>query len=143
MSYLLDVNVLIALVDSNHEHHDPAHRWFEKNRDGWATCAITENGLIRIVSNPRYPNSTNSPVVVAEMLAALKALPGYEFWPEAISILEGSVFRPNQLRSYQQITDTYLLGLAVRNRGHLATFDRHISTNAVIGGSSALYQIEI
>lgn len=143
MSYLLDVNVLIALVDRNHEHHDAAHRWFEQNRDNWATCAITENGLIRILSNPRYPNSTNSAAVVVEMLATLKQLPRYEFWPEAISILDPSIFRPHRLLTSGQVTDTYLLGTAVRYGGRLATFDRHLTADAVIGGQDALHLIEI
>jgi len=76
------------------------------------------------------------------MLAALKILPRYQFWVEAISILDSSVFRPNRLLSSQQITDTYLLGLAVRYGGALATFDRRINTDAVIGGDSALHLIE-
>lgn len=142
MSYLLDVNVLIALVDRYHEHHNAAHRWLEGSQDSWATCAITENGLVRIVANSRYPNSTNSPAVVVEMLAELKFLPRYEFWPEAVSILDPRFFRPNRLLSSRQITDTYLLGLAVRYGGYLATFDRRINTDAVIGGAEALHLIE-
>ncbi len=108
MSFLLDVNVLIALVDRYHEHHDAAHQWLKTNSsDNWATCAITENGVIRIIANPRYPNSTNSPAVVAEMLAELKYVAGHEFWSEAVSILDSRIFARHRLLSSKQITDTY------------------------------------
>ena len=138
--YLLDVNVLIALIDPSHIHHDSAHEWFA-SIERWATCAITENGVLRILGNPNYPNSPGPPAIVATYLADLKKLPGYEFWTEAMSILDKNHFKPHRISSPKQITDSYLLGLAVRHGGLLATFDRNLSTDAVIGGENALHVI--
>lgn len=140
MRYLLDVNVLIALIDTAHIHHEIAHEWFAK-RGEWATCAITENGLLRIVGNPRYPNSPGTPAIAATYLADLKQLSGCQFWSEAVSLLDSKHFETHRLLTPRQITDSYLLGLAVRYEGQLATFDRKIMTDAVIGGKRALHII--
>lgn len=143
MISLLDVNVLIDLADRYHENHDVAHRWLKRNAaHGWASCAITENGLVRIVSNPRYPNSTRSPALVIQMLAMLRQMSGHVFWNECASLLDDSIFRIDEITSHKQVTDIYLLGLARSYRGHFATFDRHIRTEAVIGGREALHLIE-
>jgi uncharacterized protein len=140
-TYLLDVNVLIALVDGAHVHHDAAHRWFE--RDGahaWATCPITENALLRIVGHPRYPKSPGTPETIAEVLIGLRALPGHRFWPDDLSIVEAPVDRTRLLLA-SQVTDTYLLALARAHDGQLATFDRNLVTDAVVGGAAALCRI--
>jgi predicted nucleic acid-binding protein len=82
MTFLLDVNVLIALIDPSHVSHDAAHRWFDaEGKATWATCPITENGVIRIVGSPKYPNMPGSTAVVAEIVTRLRALPGHVFWP--------------------------------------------------------------
>lgn len=143
MIHLLDVNVLIALADRYHANHDIAHQWLSETAKGkWATCAITENGLVRIVSNPRYPNSAHSPALMVAMLAMLRRMEGHVFWPDNISLLEDKIFRIEQVSSHRQITDIYLLGLARSHEGRFATFDRHIKTDAVIDGKEALCVIE-
>jgi uncharacterized protein len=79
-TYLLDVNVLIALIDPAHLQHDQAHEWFtQTGHQAFATCPITENGLLRIVGHPRYPNTPGTPAVVAASLRAIRALPGHHF----------------------------------------------------------------
>ena len=79
-TYLLDVNVLIALIDPAHVQHDAAHHWFaETGSASWATCPLTENGLLRIVGHPRYPNAPGTPAMIAAILQALRALPGHRF----------------------------------------------------------------
>ena len=80
---LLDVNVLIALLDRRHVHHEPAHRWFAGSRGPWATCPLTQNAVLRIVGHPRYPNSPGGPAKVSPVLRRLIAHPGHVFWPEA------------------------------------------------------------
>ncbi|MGR9263884.1 TA system VapC family ribonuclease toxin [Rhizobium leguminosarum] len=86
MTFLLDVNVLIALIDPGHVAHDDAHEWFAAmGQTAWATCPITENGVIRIVGNPKYPNSPGSPSLVMEIVRKLRALPGHSFWPDDVS----------------------------------------------------------
>ena len=74
MALLLDVNVLIALIDPLHTLHEPAHTWFaQRQPQAWATCPITENAVLRIVGNPRYPNSPGTPAAVVPVLASLTA----------------------------------------------------------------------
>lgn len=96
MRYLLDVNVLIALIDRYHIHHDLAHAWLGmRGQDGWATCAITENGLVRIVSNKKYPQSPGSASTLVDMLSTLKYAPEHEFWSETISLSDDRIFHSN------------------------------------------------
>ena len=140
--YLLDVNVLIALIDPGHVQHDRAHAWFAaQGKRAWATCPLTENGVVRIVGNPRYTNSPGTPAAVAEVVATLRALGGHEFWPDDLSILDGKHVDATRLLEWRQITDSYLLALAVAHGGKLATFDRSLVTDAVIGGAKALHVI--
>ena len=138
-TYLLDVNVLIALVDPAHLQHDQAHDWFSAvGRKAFATCPLTENGLVRIVGHPKYPNSPGPPSVVVESLVAIRAMPGHHFWPDKISIADESFFASALLSSHARVTDSYLLALAHAHRGRLATMDRRLATEAVTGGQTAL-----
>lgn len=137
--YLLDVNVLIALIDANHVHHDRAHTWFAAEAIGaWATCATTENGLLRIVGNPRYPNSLGSPVAVVPVLQGLRRLPGHRFWSDDISLMDSRYVDSSRLLVSGQITDSYLLALAVHHGGKLATLDERLNPEAVLLGDKAL-----
>jgi len=87
--YLLDVNVLIALIDPTHVQHDRAHDWFARTgRRAWATCPLTENGVLRIVGNSRYPSSPGNPAAVAELMSLFLALGGREFWPDDVSLFD-------------------------------------------------------
>ena len=140
-SYLLDVNVLIALLDNGHVHHDPAHGWFARHRQSWATCPITENGVLRVIGNPRYPNSPGSPAAVAPLLAGLREASGHEFWPDDVSLLEDAHCDATRLLSAGSLTDIYLLALAKAHGGQLATFDRRLVANAVRGGPKHLHRI--
>jgi len=138
MTALLDVNVLIALVDPNHVHHDIAHAWFTEGRSDWATCPITQNGLVRIISHPKYLNGVASPAAALAILSSLTAVGAHVFWPDDVSLLDLRVFQTERLLASHQVTDVYLLGLAARRGGTLVTFDRKLSVDAVPGGSSAL-----
>ena len=131
---LLDVNVLVALHDPAHPNHEDAHRWFGRNRKrGWATCPITVNGCVRVLSNPAYPTVAATPAEAASRLRILCAGPDHEFWSDSVSLLDESLFRLQAITGHQQIADIYLLGLAVRHSGRLATFDRSIPLKAVVG----------
>ena len=142
MTYLLDVNVLIALIDPHHVAHDDAHAWFDKTgAESWATCPLTENGLIRIVGSPRYPYSPGSPAAIAERLTVLRRLPGHTFWSDDLSIVDTESVDPARILVSAQVTDTYLLALARSKGGFLATFDRKMTTVAVTEGKSALHVI--
>jgi len=140
--FLLDINVLIALIDPAHVQHDRAHEWFRADgRESWATCPLTENGLLRIVGHARYPNSAGTPAAVAELLASLRALPGHEFWTDDISLLDAGRVDSSHILDSAQVTDSYLLALALKRGGKLATFDARLVTDAVINGSKALHLI--
>ena len=129
---LLDVNVLVALFDPHHIHHDAAHDWFAENRGfGWATCPITESGFVRVVSNPAYGAGGERASTAIERLHAICSSGGHQFWRDALS-LQDDVFDLSRASS-RQLTDVYLLGLAVNRRGRLATFDRSIPVAAVRG----------
>ena len=136
---LLDVNVLIALLDPLHVHHEPCHHWFaQRGTTPWASCAITQNGVLRILGHPRYPNSPGSPGVVSEILQGLMAHPQHQFWDNSPSLLSQAHVKAHALLDSGQITDTYLLALAVHHGGVLASLDRRLNTDAVQGGADAL-----
>lgn len=139
MTFLLDVNVLIALIDPSHIGHDAAHRWFdEEGCAAWATCPMTENGVIHIVGNPKYPNTPGSPAAVAPIVAQFRTLPGHVFWSDDLSLVGSALIDAQKILTSAQVTDSYLLGLAVAKGGRLATFNRRLSTKAVKGGDAAL-----
>lgn len=132
MIALLDVNVLIALHDTTHIHHEVAHRWLGRNRnDGWATCPLTINGCTRILSSPAYPAMDVTPADMGDRLREFCSAPDHHFWPDSVSLLDDSLFHLGMIGGPKKITDAYLLGLAVRNHGRLATFDASIPLRAV------------
>jgi toxin-antitoxin system PIN domain toxin len=135
---LLDVNVLIALIDPLHVAHAAAHAWFGGGgNSAWATSPLTENGLVRIVSHSRYPNSVGSTAVAVDLLRALRGHPGHRFWADDVSLADGGVVDAVCPVSPGQLTDAYLLALAVKHDGVLVTFDRRIAglAGAVSGKS--------
>jgi toxin-antitoxin system PIN domain toxin len=138
--HLLDVNAVIALIDPLHVHHERAHRWFAA-RDGepWHTCPLVQNGVVRVVSHPKYSNSQPAPIVLAS-LASLAAREDHVFLPDAVSLLDSSVHTERLLAS-SQVTDTYLLHLAASNDALLATFDTRVVTSAVPSGATVLFPI--
>jgi uncharacterized protein len=138
--FLLDINVLIALLDSAHVQHDRAHEWFATaGRKAWATCPVTENGVVRIVGHARYPNSPGTPAAVLELLAGLCSLPGHDFWPDDITVRDAERVARGRLLDTSQVTDSYLLALAKAHGGKLATFDQRLVTDAVVNGAQALH----
>jgi toxin-antitoxin system PIN domain toxin len=142
VTFLLDVNVLVALIDPTHVGHDAAHAWFSATgAASWATCPITENGVIRILGHPKYPNSAGSPAAVAPIVFRLRALPGHVFWPDGLSLIQSDLVDTDRVTTPGQVADTYLLALAVANEGQLATFDRHLSSDAVRHGRAGLHLI--
>jgi toxin-antitoxin system PIN domain toxin len=134
---LLDVNVLVALLDGGHLHHRRATEWLvAHSRLGWASCPLTQNGCLRILSLPSYPNAQPA-ALVAERLAQAAADASHEFWPDALSLLEPDRVRWDRVLGSRQVTDVYLLALAVSRGGRLVTFDRSIVRDAVPGAKAS------
>jgi uncharacterized protein len=132
-SVLLDANILIALFEPDHVHHELAHDWFADNRSrGWATCPMTENALIRVLSNPRYGSNVERAAALALRLRAFRAGEGHQFWSASLSLCDPAVFDLS-FATHRLLTDVYLLGLAHANGGALASFDRTIPIKAVVG----------
>lgn len=135
---LLDVNVLVALFSPDHVHHDVAHDWFADARaSGWATCPITENGLVRILSNPASSPSAERPGAIRARLEKFCGSGHHVFWSDDLSLRDKTIFRETLALGSRQITDAYLLALARHHGGCLATFDRTIPLTAVIDASAA------
>lgn len=134
---LLDVNVLIALCDGRHEHHLSAAQWFVNHAGaGWASCPLTQNGAIRIMSTPAYPGARP----VSQVLAQVKTLCAsaeHHFWPDAISLTDERLLNPTHLLGHRQLTDAYLLALAVHQGGQFVTLDGAIPLQAVRGAKVA------
>jgi len=131
---LLDVNLLIALFDPAHVHHEAAHTWFEANRRyRWSTCPLTENAFVRVLSNPAYPGQATTIEDAVSRLRTFCSEREHVFWPDSVSIRERGRLRWNHVQGHRQITDVYLLALALSNQGRLATFDSTISLRAIEG----------
>ncbi|MEO8754960.1 MAG: TA system VapC family ribonuclease toxin [Casimicrobiaceae bacterium] len=135
MRGLLDVNVLIALLDQDHALHQRAREWFRDNaRAGWSSCPLTQNGCVRIMAHPGYPNAVPVALVMARLSEAVKDS-HHEFWPDDVSLLDERIVDATRVHGPRQITDLYLLALAVRRGGTFVTFDQAIATNAIHGAA--------
>ncbi|MBE7564333.1 MULTISPECIES: TA system VapC family ribonuclease toxin [Acidithiobacillus] len=125
MRALLDVNVLIALLDAAHIHHRAAHHWLAQQSDGWATCPITVNGCLRILSQPGYPGALPIADIAGRLTDATDSR-SHAFWPDSLDLLHNNSLDWTKVIGHRQITDVYLLALAVDHDGCFATFDRRI-----------------
>jgi hypothetical protein len=125
--YLFDTNLLIALLWPSHERHDLALKWFTRHRaKGWATCPLTQAGFVRIVSNPAFSRDAVQPREASQVLSANTAAKDHTFWTDELPVAEAVAFAGVRLVGHQQVTDAYLLGLALRRGGVLATLDQRI-----------------
>lgn len=132
MRALFDVNALIALVHRQHIHHDAAHAWLGENlASGWASCPLTQNGFVRIMSQPKFPGSISSGAAL-DLLRRAIAAGNHEFWSDDLSLADSAHFSGNGILAHHQVTDSYLLALAASRRGRLVTFDRALSARAAI-----------
>ncbi len=132
---LLDVNVLLALLDSDHVDHHRAAGWLDQEiAPGWASCPVTENGFVRVISQPRYPSPISSSQAI-ELLSRACDSVHHAFWACDVSVLDARVINRDRLHGPRQVTDAYLLALAVSNGGRLVTFDRSLPLVAVHGAT--------
>ena len=135
---LLDINVLVALFYDEHAQHDVAHDWFaDHRRFGWATCAATENGVVRILSNAKAVKDPWTAGEAIEQLRLFRRSGQHQFWTNAISLADEHMFDASAILSHRQVNDIFLLGLAKAAGGLLATFDQSIPLRAVTGATRA------
>jgi len=128
MVSLLDVNMLIALAWPSHIHHRVAQTWFSHNASaGWATCPLTQCAFVRISSNPKIIPEAVTPNEAIALLREVVRLKSHIFWPDDMSILDDAV-PASLLIGHRQITDAYLLGLAIHHGGRLVTLDGGLAT---------------
>lgn len=136
MRALLDVNVLIALLDSGHLHHRSATAWLSRHvRQGWASCPLTQNGCMRIMSSSSYANPQSVGVMAARLTEATNDA-SHEFWPDVVSLLDEGVVRWQRVLGSRQLTDVYLLALAVARNACFVTFDHGIPVDSVDGAQA-------
>ena len=133
MRALLDINFMIALFDPDHSFHERAHGWWAiHGKDGWASCPLTENGAVRIMSNLGYSRKIQfAPGDLIGQLRQFAEHSDHEFWGDSISLRDEAIFERDLIHSSRQLTDLYLLALAVGNHGRLVTFDARIPLLAV------------
>jgi uncharacterized protein len=125
---LLDVNVLLALAWPNHQHHAVAHAWFSREgRAGWATCALTQLGFVRLSSNPAYTAAAVTPAAAAALLARMTAHPRHRYW-DKLPVAHGAMLA--HVLDHQQVQDAYMVRVAEQQRGRLVTFDRRALVHA-------------
>ena len=137
MRALFDVSMLLTLFDPGHVMHRAAMTWWQSNRaHGWASCPLSENGFLRIISQRSYPRPVPLPDALATIQAQV-ARGGHEFWPDDLSILDAERINHTRLLGPAQITDIYLLALAVRHNGRLVTLDRSMDATSVRNAAPA------
>lgn len=124
---LLDINVLLALAWPNHQHHGLAHEWFrQQSRHGWATCAVTQLGFIRLSSNPAYTSSAVTPQEAVQLLRQFLLHKRHQFWPSPPASVTTIYFRT---LGHQQVNDAYLVEVARRRRGRFVTLDTRVAVH--------------
>ena len=133
MRALLDVNVLIAALDGGHVHHARVRGWLgAEARGGWASSPLTQNGCVRIMSQPAYPSPLPTTHVIERLRAATRHV-SHSFWADDVSLLDDTAVRGDRVLGPRQVTDVYLLALAVKRGGRLVTLDGRIPLEAVPG----------
>lgn len=133
MRALLDVNVLLALLDADHVDHVTARSWLSAEiGHGWASCALTQNGVVRVISQPRYPSPVSPAEAIRRLLRATST-EHHEFWDCGLSVLDTRILNPTRIHGPRQVTDAYLLALASEHGGRFVTFDRGVPLDAVQG----------
>lgn len=122
---LLDLNVLIALTEPRHEHHERAQNWFSSSgKDNWGICPLTEAGFLRVTTNPAFRSDPRTFGQAIAILQVLKGMPGYSYWRIEESWIDLTAPFAVRVSGHQQVTDAYLLGMAIKASGVLVTFDR-------------------
>jgi hypothetical protein len=141
---LLDANVLIALAWPEHEFHNKVGRWFIRHCGaGWATCPFTQAAFVRILCNPAFSANALTAANAARVLESNLNLPNHHFWPDSISVPDALKEVKERFTGHRQITDAYLVSLAVRHRGQLVTLDKGIRAWAPEAAVEVILIVEV
>jgi toxin-antitoxin system PIN domain toxin len=125
---LLDINMLLALTWPNHQHHAQAHDWFAvQAKRGWATCAFTQLGFVRLSSNPAYSPDAVPPQDAAALLQHWTRHKAHHFWNSPAADMAAIYVRA---LGHQQVNDAWLVEVARKNKGKLVTLDTRLSAHA-------------
>ncbi len=139
---LFDVNMLVALCWQEHTFHAVAQGWFRDHwRRGWSTCPLTQSAFVRVISNPSALKNAVTPAEAIALLEGNLRHATHEFWPDDLTFASAAAPFEKLMMGHQQIADVYLLGLALRHRSRLVTFDRGIIALAAAAGFSSLVSI--
>jgi toxin-antitoxin system PIN domain toxin len=132
---LLDINILLALLDAEHLDHRKAREWFRSQGGaGWASCAVTQMGFVRIISQPRYGAPCTATEAIGRLADAV-ATEHHQFWPCEVAVTDAAAVDRVRVLGPGQVTDVYLLALAVAHAGRFVTLDRNVPLSAVPGAS--------
>jgi len=127
-TFLLDINVLVAMMWPPHEAHERVQKWFRKHgQKGWATCPLTQAGFVRIAANPAFSPDAVTPQEAAALLHSNLKHPSHEFWADEIGFVDAVAPFQKQLFGHRQVTDAYLLGLVMHKKGKLVTLDEGVA----------------
>jgi uncharacterized protein len=125
---LLDVNVLIAMTWPSHEAHGRVQLWLsELGRERWASCPFTQTAFVRILSNPAFSPNALTPVDAIALLQSNLGHSAHQFWHDDIGLVQAIALLQRKIVGHQQVTDAYLLALAIHKKGRLATLDRKLT----------------
>lgn len=146
MIWLFNVNVLIAIADPEHVFHHAIHRWLTETPDKtWASCSITENGMVRVLTQAAYRSGARSATEAVATLRQMKEATPWRhvFWAEELSMTDSQAIYAERIAGAKQVTDVYLAALALRNAGRLVTFDSRVPWQAVASGTARLIEIPV
>ena len=144
MIRLFDISVLIAITDPVHPFHPAIHKWLQAHvGTPWATCPLTENGFVRILSQPTMKRVRSTPGEAIQLLREMKKTPAWPhvFWPDDYSITEAASVEGDRIAGPRLLTDVYLAALALRKGGKFLTFDGKIAWQCVPGATASLIEI--
>ena len=136
MTSLLDVSVLISLLDANHEHHAAVMGWWSQSEDPWASCPVTQNGYLRIVTQQGYANTISVSEAINKLTQAVSTT-AHEFLPDDISLLDTQLVAHQHIQGPKQMTDIYLLALSVSHGARFVTLDKGVSHVTVTQATNA------
>lgn len=134
MRFLLDANILVTLFDNKNDNHAKVAQWFlqhiQSSNNVWLSGAITQMACLRILSLPSYPADYSFKEVQEIFVEAIKHTK-HEFIATNLDVVQSNIIDWRHLQGHRQLTDAYLLALAVHANAKLVTLDSRINFRCV------------